>query len=115
MKKFVLLLTALLWIGTASAKVKLANVFTHHMVLQQGKPLKIWGTADAGESISVRIGQSKAKTVAGSDGRWSVCLEPLNASFKPVRFVVKGSRDKIELTDVLVGEVWLASGQSNME
>lgn len=115
MKKFVLLLTALLWIDTASAKVKLANVFTHHMVLQQGKPLKIWGTADAGESISVRIGQSKTKTVAGSDGRWSVCLESLNASFKPVRFVVKGSRDKIELTDVLVGEVWLASGQSNME
>ncbi len=99
----------------ASGKVKTANVFSDNMVLQQGKTLRIWGTADSGESVSINVGGHKAKTKAAANGQWSVAIEPLKASAKPVKFVVKGSGNTVTLRNVLVGEVWIASGQSNME
>ena len=115
MRRFLLLLCLLCGAAWMNAKVRLANVFTHSMVLQQEKPLNVWGTADAGEPVYVKVGNHTAKTIADAEGNWSVRLEPLEASAKPVKFIVKGKKNKIELSDVLVGEVWLASGQSNME
>lgn len=99
----------------AEAKVKLAEVFTNCMVLQQGKPLAVWGTADAGEQITLRIANRKVRATAGSDGRWRATVPQLAVSAKPVRFTVSGKSNRISLSNVLVGEVWLASGQSNME
>ena len=100
--------------AAAQAEVKLPSVFDDHMVLQQGQKLPIWGWADPGESVTVSIAGQTKKTKAGKDGAWDVHLKPLKASKTPVAFSVKGS-NSIEFEDVLVGEVWLCSGQSNME
>jgi sialate O-acetylesterase len=99
---------------SARADVVLAPLFTDHAVLQRDKPLTIWGQADAGEAITVTFhGQTAAATTA-SDGRWIVILEPLPADSIGTDLVVTG-KNIVTLSDILVGEVWLCSGQSNME
>jgi sialate O-acetylesterase len=99
--------------GEVRAAPRLAALFGDHMVLQQGRPLPVWGTAEPGEAITVAIADQTRSATAGKDGRWRVELAPL-ASRAPLTLVVKG-KGTITLTDVLVGEVWVASGQSNME
>lgn len=100
--------------GIARADVKLPKVLASNMVLQQKQAIPIWGTADAGEDVTVSIGNNKAIAKAGADGKWSVKLKELTAGGGPVEVVVKG-KNEIKLTNVLIGEVWVASGQSNME
>lgn len=99
--------------GVAHADVKLPKVIASHMVLQQKLPLPIWGTADPGEEVTVSIGSNTATTKAGADGKWAVKLKEMTAG-GPHEVVIKG-KNEIKLTDVLIGEVWVASGQSNME
>jgi sialate O-acetylesterase len=99
--------------GTARADVKLPKVIASHMVLQQKLPIPIWGTADADEEVTVSIGDNTATTKAGADGKWSLKLKEMTAG-GPHEVVVKG-KNEIKLIDVLIGEVWVASGQSNME
>jgi len=97
------------------AEIKLPSVFSDHMVLQQGQQLPIWGWAEPDEAVTVSVaGQSKS-TKADKNGSWQTRLNPLKASKTPVPFSVKGHNNLIEYNDVLVGEVWLCSGQSNME
>jgi sialate O-acetylesterase len=96
------------------ADVKLPAVLGDHMVLQRGMKVPIWGWADAGESIAVTVGESKATTTAAADGKWAVKVDSLNASEKPIEVTVAG-KNTIKLSDVLVGDVWVCSGQSNME
>ena len=96
------------------ADVRLPSFFNNHMVLQQQKPVKLWGWADAGEAVMVTIGDSSAETKANEAGRWQVELPAMKAGSEPVTVTVKGN-NTLELTDVLIGEVWLCSGQSNME
>ena len=100
---------------TQAAELKLATPFSDHMVLQREKPVAVWGWADAGESVTVSFaGQSKSAT-AGTDGKWSLKLDALKASAESRTFTVTGKDGrKIEVKDVLVGEVWFGSGQSNM-
>lgn len=100
--------------GVAQADVKLPKVIASHMVLQQKLPITIWGTADAGEDVTVSIGTNTASTKAGADGKWSVKLKEMSAGGGPLEVVIKG-KNEIKLSDVLIGEVWVASGQSNME
>ncbi|MEO5959548.1 MAG: sialate O-acetylesterase [Opitutaceae bacterium] len=107
-----LALTALLALA-ARADVRLASPFTDHMVLQREMPVPVWGWADAGEKISVRFAGQTIATTAGADGRWQVNLAALTASAESRDFVVTG-KNTLTLRDVLVGEVWLGSGQSNM-
>lgn len=107
------LIAALTLGGVARADVKLPALFTDHMVLQQGKPVAVWGWADNGEEVTVEFGKQKVKTTA-RDGKWSVKLKPLKASDKSEKLVVTG-KNKVEVNDVVVGEVWIASGQSNMQ
>lgn len=96
------------------ADVKLPAVLDSHMVIQRDQPVRIWGTADIGEKVEVALnGESKAAT-AGDDGHWLVELGAQKADGKPRDIKIKGNNE-IELTDVLVGEVWIGSGQSNME
>lgn len=100
----------------ARAEVTLPHILGDHMVLQRGGHARLWGTAAPGEKISVRGNWEKrnsAMTAAGSDGRWQVRL-PLPAPGGPYTITIQG-RNKIVLHDVLVGEVWLCSGQSNMQ
>ncbi|MFP6874958.1 MAG: sialate O-acetylesterase [Verrucomicrobiales bacterium] len=96
------------------AEVKLPSVIGSHMVLQQGEPVPIWGLADPGEAVTVVFGAASASAKADTDGKWQVKLPTMKANSKGVKMVVKGSNEII-LEDVLVGEVWLCSGQSNME
>jgi len=98
------------------AEVKLASPFTSHMVLQREKPVPVWGTADAGEKVTVEFAGQKISATASADGKWRADLKPMEASAESRTFTVTGSHtaQPITLEDVLVGEVWLASGQSNM-
>jgi sialate O-acetylesterase len=84
------------------------------MVLQQQKPIVIWGIANVGEQVSVSFANEAAQTVADENGKWKVILNPLKASFENRDLTIKGT-NTIVLKDILVGEVWLCSGQSNME
>ncbi|MHC4248601.1 MAG: sialate O-acetylesterase [Planctomycetota bacterium] len=109
-----LVLAAVAAIRPAVAEVKLPAVIDNHMVLQRDVPLPIWGYAAAGEKVSVTFRGTTKQTRAGADGRWRVTLPPAEADGKPHQMTIVGT-NQIVLTDILVGEVWLGSGQSNME
>lgn len=94
--------------------LKLSPLYTDNMVLQRDTPLQIHGTADAGEKVTVSIGRQQWTTHAGTDGKWSVRLLPLKAG-GPYTLTISTPRQALEYKNVLVGEVWLCSGQSNME
>ena len=100
--------------GSALAEVKLAPVFQDHMVLQRDLPAPVWGTANPGESVKVSFQTQSRETKAGKDGKWSVTLDPLTTSAQGLELTVQGE-NTVKLADVLVGEVWICSGQSNME
>ena len=100
----------------ARADVRLPAIFGDHMVLQEGRPLPFWGKADPGEAVTVSAAGQTARTTAGKDGRWRVTLPAPAADAARAPFTVTiAGRNQITLTDVVLGEVWLASGQSNME
>jgi len=101
--------------GLHTAELKLASVLADHMVLQRDKPVAIWGWADPGESVTVTFANQTRASAADAGGKWSLNLDALTASTEPRVLTVTGnSGHKIEVKDVLVGEVWLGSGQSNM-
>ncbi len=107
-------LLVLLFATALHAEVKCPSIFSDHMVLQRNQAVAIWGEAAAGEAVVVEFaGQSKA-TKAGTDGRWQVALTPLQASAEARTLTVRGV-NTLTFSDVLVGEVWFCSGQSNME
>jgi len=97
----------------AQAEVSQPNIFGDHMVLQREHNNPIWGQADAGETVTVAINGQSHKTTAGEDGKWRLELEPMPAG-GPYEMTVSGS-NTLTYSDVLVGEVWFCSGQSNME
>ena len=100
-------------VATAHAAVKLPAVFSDHMLLQCDKPAPVWGTAAPGEKVRVEFsGQTKSVT-ADASGKWSVILDSLPSGAEPRVMKIRGTNE-LTLQDVLVGEVWLASGQSNM-
>lgn len=96
------------------SQVTLPKILGHNMVLQQGKKVPVWGTASPGEKIAVTFAGQNKTTVADSSGKWSVKIGPMKASFTPREMTIKGA-NTIVLKNILVGEVWLCSGQSNME
>lgn len=98
----------------ASADVSLPTFFSDHMVLQQKIPIRIWGWAEAGEDVAVSIGEHSAETQTDQDGQWEIELPAMTASKRPHTIWIKGN-NSIEIQEVLIGEVWLCSGQSNME
>lgn len=114
---FTLLL--LLSLSTSSAAVTMPSIFSDHMVLQRDKEVPVWGKAAPGEEVTVEFAGQKKTTQADTQGKWRLKLDPMPASDQPREFIVS-SNHKSQIinhkyTDVLVGEVWLASGQSNME
>lgn len=115
MKKRIILpmLTTLASISIVQAEVSMPEVFADHMVLQRNAPVNIFGTAKPGEKVSVRFSGQSVSAVAGDDGRWIVRLAEMKASSQGASLVVKAG-NTLEFKDVLVGEVWHASGQSNM-
>jgi sialate O-acetylesterase len=100
---------------TLAADLKLPALFCDHMVLQREKPVAVWGWADVGEEITVEFAGQKKSVRTDGDGRWSLRLEPLSASAEGRLLIVSGKDGrKATVSDVLVGDVWLGSGQSNM-
>ena len=97
----------------ARADVKLPAIFGDHMVLQRGMKLPVWGTADAGEQVTVKVARQERTAKADETGKWRVVLEPVEAT-SPVEMTVVGRNATLTFKDVLVGEVWVCSGQSNM-
>lgn len=117
--KSVALLSALmlaLVVPSQAQDLKLANLFSDHMVLQREQSVPIWGWAKPGENVTVEFAGQKANATADADGNWLVRLEPMPASLEGRELVVQASSasQKVNLTDVVVGDVWLCSGQSNM-
>ena len=110
---FGLVAAALVSFSSARAEIAIPNIFSDHMVLQQNQRNKVWGKADPGEQVTVTINENSMKTVAGNDGHWSVMIEPVPVG-GPYELVISGS-NRIALKDILVGEVWICSGQSNMQ
>lgn len=96
------------------AAVTPASLFQSCAVLQRDKPVPVWGTAAPGEKVAVTFAGQTVSTTAADDGRWSVTLAALPASATPATLTISGE-NTVTLSDILVGEVWLASGQSNME
>jgi sialate O-acetylesterase len=94
------------------AEPRLPHLFSDHMVLQRDAPPRVWGWADPGEPIEVKFAGASRQTVAGTDGRWSLTLPPFSAG-GPFVLDVRG-KTVLHFKDVMVGEVWVASGQSNM-
>ena len=109
-----LLLGVALSAAPARANVSLPSVIGSHMVLQRGEACPIWGWADPGEAVTVQFGGQKHTTTADAAGNWMVRLRSMKANSKPQTLTVAG-KNTVSLEDVLVGEVWLCSGQSNME
>lgn len=99
----------------AAAEVRLPAILSDHMVLQRADRVPVWGWAAPNERVSVRFGQQARSVQAGPDGRWRVELDLATAPPGPGVLRVRGDTNEIVVNDVLVGEVWLASGQSNME
>ena len=94
---------------------RMACIFTDHMVLQRDQPLPVWGWAAPGRVVIVEVGPHSARTRTNAEGRWRLTLPSLESGKRPLTITVKAGDETIRLTDILVGEVWLCSGQSNME
>jgi sialate O-acetylesterase len=109
-------IVATLFISAAAhADIRLASPFTDHMVLQCGMKVPVWGTTEPGERVSVEFAGQQVSTTADVNGKWRVLLKPMDPSIKPQELVVSGKTSMAKCEDVLIGEVWLASGQSNMD
>ena len=94
--------------------MKVAEIFDDHMVLQAGLPSPVWGWAEAGAGIKVEFSGQTVETVANDNGFWKVNLKPMPPSFSPNAMTITDGKTEIKLEDILVGEVWLCAGQSNM-
>ncbi|MGJ8633336.1 MAG: hypothetical protein ACSHX7_05395 [Luteolibacter sp.] len=103
--------------GILGATLELGSPFSEHMVLQRGMSVPIWGKADPGAKITVTFSGQKETATAATSGKWNLELPPLAANATPGKFTVtSSSQDQpIKFSDVLVGEVWICSGQSNMQ
>lgn len=92
-----------------------ANLFQSHMVLQRDKPLKVWGWAAPGETVTVEFAGQSAQATAAADRAWEVTFKPVAVNRTPQTLTVKGKTATLTLEDILVGDVWVMAGQSNME
>jgi sialate O-acetylesterase len=110
---FVLACVVAFSVAAAQAAVKLPAIIGDHMVLQRDQPLPIWGWDTPGTEITVTLGETRATATADETGKWCVQL-PAMCAGGPYTMSVQGT-DTVSVTDILIGEVWICSGQSNME
>jgi sialate O-acetylesterase len=114
MKMKLLCLLALLFSLPGYSQLRLAKIFGDHMVLQRSQPVPVWGWASPDEKITVSINHQLKETRAGKNGKWMLKLDPQPAG-GPYTLKIATGKDSLLLDDVLIGEVWICSGQSNME
>ncbi len=116
-KNFCSALTTLLLalqLQAETPELELASPFSEHMVLQREMPVPVWGWGQPGASVKVSVAGNSKRTKVGKDGRWKLSLPQLPAG-GPYGFQVESGDASIQLSDILVGEVWICSGQSNMQ
>lgn len=101
--------------SSALADARPNGIFSDHMVLQRGRAVPVWGVADPGEPVQVRFAGSELHATADAKGRWEVSLPAMEWSAEPRDLAVAGRTNEVVVSDVLVGDVWLVSGQSNAE
>jgi len=99
--------------GPALADVKMPAIFSDNMVLQQDREIPVWGWAEPGETVAVSLGSNQVSVTADPDGKWKALLKPIQAG-GPIEMMIQG-KNSITLHNILVGEVWVGSGQSNMQ
>ena len=128
MKRHLTILCLLFFIGITTAtthiayslptdentSLQLSAIYTNHMVIQRQKPFIVRGTADAGTKITARLGKERQRTIATDDGTWQLTFKRREATRTPLTLTITDGDTILTLTDLLVGEVWLCSGQSNM-
>jgi len=114
-KRISLAIVALFVSVTVWAQIRLPNVLGSNMVLQQKQPVPVWGWTKAGKTVKVVFDNQTKSTVADTAGYWKVTLSSLKANAKPQDMLISSDTSNIKLTNILIGEVWLCSGQSNME
>ena len=107
--------SATLCIAAPASDLRLPHIFGNGMVLQQGKPVTVWGWAKPAAQVTIEFAGQKKSATATADSKWMVQLDAMNASFTPGCLVVRAGDQKLTLDDILVGEVWVCGGQSNME
>ncbi len=101
--------------GLAAGEVRLPSILSDHAVLQRSGSTVLWGWASPGEKVAVHFSGRSAGGITDADGRWEVALDLTGAERAPSTLTVKGAGDPVEVKDVIVGELWLSSGQSNMQ
>lgn len=99
---------------SAEAALKLSGIFSNHMVLQRDQPVPVWGWAEAGSPVTVRFAGQTVSSAANEQGRWQIKLAPLKADCTGRKLTVTSGSESLSVDDVVVGDVWHASGQSNM-
>ncbi|MBE6269802.1 MAG: sialate O-acetylesterase [Prevotella ruminicola] len=115
MKKIIFFCATLFCLSVADAKITMPKLFQSGMVMQRGKLIPVWGNAEAGETVTIRFNKKSYQTTADADGRWRVDLPKMKAG-GPYTLEVKGVNGEVrEISDVLIGDVWLLSGQSNID
>ncbi len=102
-------------ISSRAEDLSLASLFADHAILQRGKSVPVWGWAPPGEKVEVSFRGAQAETTSDAHGRWQANLPAMEATAKPADLIVKSYGRTLTIRDVLVGDVWLCSGQSNME
>ena len=114
MNRFIILFLISFLTFNSIAEIKPAKICSDNMVLQRGSEMPVWGTANPGEQIAVRLVTSEIKTVVQSDGHWMVKMPMTNAG-GPYTLTINSDLEIIEFKNVLIGNVWFTSGQSNIE
>ncbi len=99
----------------STAQLKVAKIFSDNMLLQRDKPIKIWGKGIPGSSISVLFSNTKRNTVVDNDSAWLVTFQKQKANTHPQSLLVASGAERIELKNILIGDIWICTGQSNME
>uniref|UniRef100_UPI0032178282 sialate O-acetylesterase n=1 Tax=uncultured Draconibacterium sp. TaxID=1573823 RepID=UPI0032178282 len=112
MSKIIFVALLFFYVCNISANIKVAQIFSDNMVLQADKPIVVWGMADVAESVTIQINNISAKTRAGVDGKWSLELSPMSYG-GPYNLYAFGD-DTVCVKNIMIGEVWLCAGQSNM-
>lgn len=115
MKNKILIIAVLLASSSLFSQLKTSKLFSDHAVLQQNQPIKIWGTHTKGKKIKVTFNNKTKTARADKKGNWMVKFNPLKGSYKTYTINVISGKEKIIYNDILIGDVWLCSGQSNME
>src|SRR5690606_20548724 len=109
------LLFAVLIHFTLQAQLKLGKIFSDNMVIQQNKPVVFYGKYLPGEEVSIRFSSENKTTTAKADSTWEINFPPQKANNNPQEIYISSNKENIKLKNILIGDVWLCIGQSNME